>query len=147
MRISPGKAIIVLVGLLVLGPLAWRVRNWLAVDRCLDRGGRWNVQRQECEHSPEVAPCDPMVRVEPKVSVMFGNEWGSGSLALVVCRGTPAESADVSPLMTWLADEARAGRMRTCWLKEGKVSPEEMAIATRHLPGLRDWCFLVVSDI
>ena len=136
-----------LAGLLVLGALAWWVRNWLAADRCLDRGGRWNSQRQECEHSPEVAPCDPMVRVEPKVSVMFRTEWGSGSLALAVCRGTPAESADLSPLMTWLAEEARAGHMRTCRSKEEKVSPEAMATATRHLPGLRDWCFLVESDI
>jgi hypothetical protein len=63
--------------------------------------------------------------------------------ALAVCRGTAAESADLTPLMTWLAGEARAGRMRTCRLKEEKVSPEVMAIATRHLP----WCLLVVSDI
>jgi len=97
--------------------------------------------------SPEVVSCDPMVRVESKVSVMFKNEWSSGSLALALCRDTPAESADLSSLMTWLADEARAGRIRTCRLKEEKVSPEEMAIATKHLPGIRDWCFLVVSDI
>jgi hypothetical protein len=147
MRNSRVRAIVVLVGLLVLGALAGWVRHWLAVDRCLDSGGRWNAQRHECEHSDPDAACDPMVRVEPKVSVMFRTEWGSGALVLVVCRGTPAESADLSPLMTWLAEEARAGRMRTCRAGEERESPEAMATATRHLPGLKDWCFLVVSDI
>lgn len=88
-----------------------------------------------------------MVRVQRKVSVMFRNEWMSGSLALAVCRGTPAESADLSPLMTWLADEARAGRVRTCRAGEGRVSPEEMATAAKHAPGIRDWCFVVLADI
>jgi hypothetical protein len=97
--------------------------------------------------SQEVASCDSMVRVDPKVSVMFKNEWMNGALVLAVCRGTPAESADLSPLMTWLKDEAHAGRMRSCWVRGEKVSPEEMTAATQHLPGLRDWCFLLVSDI
>lgn len=148
MKLSTGKAIVVLAGLLLLGALAWRAKRWFAVDRCLDSGGRWNPRQQACEHaSPEVVACDPMVRVEPNAAVMPGHEWMSGALVLVVCRGTPAESADLAPLMTWLADEAHAMRMRTCRLKEEKVSPEDMATATKHLPGIRDWCFLVVSDI
>ena len=97
--------------------------------------------------SPEVTSCDPMVRVQREVSVMFRNEWMSGSLALAVCRGTPAERADLSPLMTWLADEARAGRMRTCRAGEGRVSPEVMATADKHAAGIRDWCFVVLADI
>lgn len=97
--------------------------------------------------SPEVASCDPMVRVQRKVSVMFRNEWMSGSLVLAVCRGTPAESADLSPLMTWLAEEGRAGRMRTCQAGEERVSPELMETAAKHLPGLKDWCFVVMADM
>jgi hypothetical protein len=97
--------------------------------------------------SPEVASCDPMVRVEPNIKVMFRNEWLSGALALAVCRGTPAESADLTPFMTWLADEAHAGRMRTCRAGEERESSEVMATATKHLPGIKDWCFVVVADI
>lgn len=31
--------------------LGWRLRDFVAIDACLDRGGRWNDQRDSCEGS------------------------------------------------------------------------------------------------
>jgi len=41
----------IIVGLIIVFMLAasiW-VRNFLAVDSCLDEGGRWNYELGECE--------------------------------------------------------------------------------------------------
>jgi len=37
-----------LVVILAFMHLPW-VRNFLAVDKCLDQGGRWNEKSNECE--------------------------------------------------------------------------------------------------
>jgi hypothetical protein len=50
MKISKRKIIGVLIGLLLVGALAFWFKGWLAVDKCLDSGGRWNAENNECEH-------------------------------------------------------------------------------------------------
>ena len=36
--------------LLVIVAAAIWFRNFLAVDSCLDNGGRWDYERRECDH-------------------------------------------------------------------------------------------------
>ena len=38
-----------IIGLGLLGGLIFWARGCLAVDKCLDNGGRWNYERHECE--------------------------------------------------------------------------------------------------
>lgn len=45
-----GWAILLLVGMAI----GWYARGYLMVDRCLDRGGRWNEERLECVGTSEV---------------------------------------------------------------------------------------------
>jgi len=44
--------VIILIGLLTIGYNLF-VKDWLAeqsaIDRCLDRGGRWNYEEKKCE--------------------------------------------------------------------------------------------------
>lgn len=95
-----------------------------------------------------MATCDPAVRVERDVSIMFRNEWMSGQLALAACRGSVAQKGDLSELMKWLKDEARVGRMRTCGgTAVDAVPAEDLRAAETRAPGVRDWCFAVLANI
>ncbi len=46
-RVVVVVAVIAIVVLLVV-----RLERWLAVDRCLDAGGRWNDASRSCDHAP-----------------------------------------------------------------------------------------------
>ncbi len=42
------------IGALLIGmTLGYWFRGWLDVDRCLDRGGRWNYEAGWCERTTE----------------------------------------------------------------------------------------------
>ena len=44
-----GLFVVLVAGGLLLGLLLPRIKQWLAVDDCLDRGGRYNYQARICE--------------------------------------------------------------------------------------------------
>lgn len=93
--------------------------------------------------------CEPAVRTGSDVSVMYATEWMVGWVAVAVCRGTEAETSDLSGFAMWLDSEARAGRIRPCDPEGASVvvTDAERAAAERVLPGVRDWCLEVVADI
>lgn len=39
-------AALVIAGFIVF----WLAKGFLAIDRCLDSGGRWNYEVKQCEH-------------------------------------------------------------------------------------------------
>lgn len=43
------KRIIVLVVFMMCGGC-----EYMKVDKCLDRGGRWDYETKECEYAPEI---------------------------------------------------------------------------------------------
>jgi len=93
--------------------------------------------------------CEPAVRIGRDVSVMFATEWMLGSVAVVVCRGTEAETSDLSGFAKWLDSEARAERIRPCDPERASVvlTDAELAAAERVLPGVRDWCLALTVDM
>jgi hypothetical protein len=108
--------------------------------------------RQRAESAgPSTAPvaCDPAVRLDRDVRVMFRNEWLSGQLALAVCRGSEAQAKELDAFKAWLGDEARAGRIRNCAmpLTMQPLSESERSAAETRLPGVKDWCFSLTANI
>lgn len=111
------------------------------------RSGEEPAQATVHESPPFV--CEPAVRIGSDVSVMFTAEWMVGWVAVAVCRGTAAETSDLSGFAKWLDSEARAGRIRPCDPEGASVvlTDAERAAAERVLPGIRDWCLEVIADI
>jgi hypothetical protein len=73
-----------------------------------------------------------------------------GFVAVAVCRGTEAETSDLSGFAKWLDSEARADRFRPCDETEDGavvVTDGERIAAERVLPGIRDWCLEVNADM
>lgn len=93
--------------------------------------------------------CDPAVRLDRDVKVMFRNEWLSGQLALVVCRGSEAHTKNLDVFKAWLGEEAHLGRIRNCAMPATlqPLSESERSTVERKLPGVRDWCFSLTADI
>jgi len=93
--------------------------------------------------------CDPTVRLEPKVAVMYRNEWMSGPLAITVCRGSLAATGDVTPFVQWLGERAKVGEIRRCGTPSAKepLTERERREAESHLSGVKDWCLQVTADI
>ncbi|GMU65362.1 MAG: hypothetical protein AMXMBFR36_16360 [Acidobacteriota bacterium] len=94
--------------------------------------------------------CEPAVRIVRDVSVMFATEWLEGFVVVAVCRGTEAETSDLSGFAKWLDEEARAERIRPCRETEESavvITDEERVAAERVLPGIRDWCLELIADI
>jgi len=50
-RISKKKLLVILAAIILFVAMFHIVMNWLAVDRCLDGGGRWHEQARKCEGS------------------------------------------------------------------------------------------------
>lgn len=48
-KIMLGLFVVLVAGGLLLGLLLPRIKQWLAVDDCLDRGGRYNYQARICD--------------------------------------------------------------------------------------------------
>ena len=44
------KMIYGIVILVLLAAVGFWLKGYLAVDRCLDSGGRWNYEAKACEH-------------------------------------------------------------------------------------------------
>jgi hypothetical protein len=49
MKMGKKSAVAICVGLLVLGAFFFWLKGCLAIDKCLDNGGRWNYERNKCE--------------------------------------------------------------------------------------------------
>lgn len=44
------RRILIVVGVVIIaGMVAWWLTRYLTVDSCLDRGGRWNYEKSDCE--------------------------------------------------------------------------------------------------
>jgi hypothetical protein len=56
-RIAAIVVVLLLVGVLII---AWpRISLFLAVDRCLDKGGCWDAERNDCEFHDQ-SRCKPL---------------------------------------------------------------------------------------
>ena len=47
---SKKKKYFLVISLLLLSVFAYWMKGCLAVDKCLDSGGRWNYEKGICEH-------------------------------------------------------------------------------------------------
>jgi hypothetical protein len=47
------RTIISLAMMLLFIVLVFYIKRWIDIDKCLDRGGRWNDETCECEGSRE----------------------------------------------------------------------------------------------
>lgn len=45
------RFLLLLIGIILLSVLAFWFKGWVAIDRCLDSGGRWNYDKRACEYS------------------------------------------------------------------------------------------------
>ena len=53
MKVSKGKVLFALAALLLVGAAAFAfpyVRDFLAIDSCLDSGGAWDYAAKVCQH-------------------------------------------------------------------------------------------------
>ena len=104
---------------------------------------------KQLAESTATATCEPAVRLDRDVKVMFRNEWLNGQLALAVCRGSEAQTKGLDAFKAWLADEAREGRIRNCAMPVTlrPLSESERSAAAAKLAGVRDWCFSLTAEI